>query len=123
MNLDALKSGVGMMMVGLCVLSFVLYNYVGKPTSPSGKKSETVAQSSKKVQEGFVFDKETQKPLAGVEVAKRGYNFTGSTEYDGHYYVEAESSDELIFKKEGYSSVIIAVQDAGKVMMSPLAKE
>lgn len=99
----------------LLVISYFIYEFTGTPEGKSNK-----ANNNPNLVEGVIVNKVTEKPLKGVLISIRGYNPSASTDDDGHFYIEAKTSDELILKCEGFASQIISAADTKKVYMYPL---
>ena len=108
-----MKGKIAIIAVLLCVVSYFLYNQ-------SNKAKEAIQQKESSLVEGHVFSKTTSKPLSGVTIAIRGYNPIASTDDDGHFYIDAKKTDDLMLQKEGYASQIINASQTEKIYMYPL---
>lgn len=115
-----MKSKLGIIMVLMCVLSFVLYQY-GKDKKSGTGSAENVL--SKEFVEGIVVNKVTSAPIKDVMIGKRGYNPTASTDAEGHFYIEAKTSDELLLKKDGFIPIIISADKTERIEMEPKPTE
>ncbi|NDW10551.1 carboxypeptidase-like regulatory domain-containing protein [Dysgonomonas sp. 520] len=109
-----MRSKIGIIMILACIGSFLLYNYASK----SSKMKDELA-SKPDYLEGFVFDKVTEQPIKDVEIAIKEYNPKVSTDDQGHFYIDAKETDELVFRKSGYAPLMVSAKEIEKVYMFP----
>ena len=115
-----MKARLGVIMILACVASFFLYNYASQGKREQRKEAATESTTNVDLIDGVVVEKGTNEPLIGVTISVSGYNPTGLTKEKGLFYIEAQPTTQLIFKKEGYKTLFVEAKDAQRVEMEAM---